>query len=231
MGSLADLTCFSFHPVKTITCGEGGAVLTDDRERYQKLVLAHTHGITHDAAQMETQEGPWYYEQISLGFNYRMTDFQAAFLSSQLKKLEAFRARRREIVTCYNEAFRDIPEIILQKEIAESDTCRHLYMIRLDLSRLRCTRREFFDAMGAENIRCQVHYIPVYWFPYYRRLGYEKGLCPQAEAIYNSILSIPLYPGMSGQDVADVIRAVKKLVRHYRIAGISVNKKRTETER
>ena len=109
-----------------------------------------------------------------------------------------------------------LPEIIVQEEIPESDTCRHLYIIRLDLERLACTRRQFYDAMAAENVQCQIHYVPVYWFPYYRHLGYKKGLCPNAEEIYKGIVSIPLYPRMTGQDVEDVIRAVKKIVQHYR---------------
>lgn len=218
VGSLADMTCFSFHPVKTITGGEGGAITTNDEALYRKLVLAHTHGITHDEAQMQDapHEGPWCYEQISLGYNYRMTDFQAALLTSQLRKVEAFAARRKQIVAAYNEAFAGMPELILQQEIPESDTCRHLYIIRLAPDKLTCTRRQFFDAMSAENVQCQVHYVPVYWFPYYRALGYEKGLCPVAEKIYEGIMSIPLYPKMTDQDVEDTIHAVKKVVEAYR---------------
>jgi UDP-4-amino-4,6-dideoxy-N-acetyl-beta-L-altrosamine transaminase len=218
VGSLADMTCFSFHPVKTITSGEGGAVTTNNEELYKRLVLAHTHGITHDEDMMEgaPHEGIWYYEQISLGYNYRMTDFQAALLSSQLKKLDGFKARRQEIVKRYNEAFADLPEIIVQKEIEKSDTCRHLYIIRLNLERLNCTRREFFDAMSAENVQCQVHYVPVYFFPYYKHLGYEPGLCPNAEEVYKGIMSIPLYPMLTDADVEDTIHAVKKIVEYYR---------------
>lgn len=219
IGRLADITTFSFHPVKTVTSGEGGAVLTNDDELYQKIVLAHTHGITHDEDMMEEapHEGPWYYEQVSLGYNYRLTDFQSALLISQLEKIEKFKARRQEIVKRYNEAFAEIPEIIVQKEIPESDTCRHLYIIQLNLEKLSCTRRQFFDAMSAENVQCQIHYVPVYWFPYYRHLEYEKGLCPMAEEIYKRILSIPLYPRLTEQDVEDVIHAVKKIVENYRI--------------
>lgn len=218
VGSLADMTTFSFHPVKTITGGEGGAVTTNNEEYYKKLVLVHTHGITHDEAQMEEapHEGPWYYEQIELGYNYRMTDFQAALITSQMNKLDGFAQRRKEIVKMYNEAFADMPEIIVQKEIPESDSCRHLYIIRLNKELLNCTRREFFDAMSAENVQCQIHYVPVYWFPYYKHLGYEKGLCPKAEEVYSDIMSIPLYPRMSNQDVKDVIHAVKKVVANYK---------------
>lgn len=217
VGSLADMTCFSFHPVKTITCGEGGAITTNSEAYYQKLVLAHTHGITHDESLMEDapHEGPWYYEQVSMGFNYRLTDFQAALLVSQLGKLEAFKQRRHEIVEKYDKAFRDVPGIIIQKEIPESDTCRHLYIIRLDLDALTCTRRQFFDAMSAENVQCQIHYVPVYWFPFYRRMGYSKGLCPVAEEVYKGIMSIPLYPMLTDADTDDVIHAVKKIAAYY----------------
>lgn len=218
VGSLADMTCFSFHPVKTITAGEGGAITTNDVEFYKKLVLAHAHGIIHDEEKMidGPHEGPWFYEQVSLGFNYRMTDFQAALLMSQMKRLDDFKSRRAEIVRKYNEAFRELEGIIVQKEIPESDTCRHLYVIRLDLEKLTCTRRQFFDAMAAEHVQPQIHYVPVYWFPYYQQLGYKKGLCPVAEEIYKGIMSIPLYPKMSDRDVEDVIEAVKKVVDFYR---------------
>ncbi len=218
VGNIADMTTFSFHPVKTVTAGEGGAILTNDKELYKKLVLAHTHGITHNLDEMgeEAEDAPWYYEEISLGYNYRLTDFQSALLISQLSKLDKFKKRRQEIVSRYNEAFKDLDGIIVQKEIPESDTCRHLYIIRLDKDKLSCTRREFFDAMSAEGVQCQIHYIPVYWFPYYRNMGYERGLCPIAETIYESIMSIPLYPLLTDEDVEDVIEVVKKVVGHYK---------------
>lgn len=218
VGSLADMTCFSFHPVKTITSGEGGAITTNSDEFHKKLVLAHAHGITHDENLMEEapHEGIWYYEQVSMGYNYRMTDFQSALLLSQLNKLERFKKRRQEIVNRYNDAFKDLDGIIVQQEIPESDTCRHLYIIRLDLDKLTCSRREFFDAMSAENVQCQIHYVPVYWFPYYKHLGYERGLCPNAEEVYKGILSIPLYPLLSDSDVEDVIHAVTKITTYYK---------------
>lgn len=219
IGSLADMTTFSFHPVKTVTGGEGGAILTNDEKLYQKLLLAHAHGITHDKCLMENalHEGSWYYEQISLGFNYRITDFQAELIISQMDRLEFFNQRRKEIRHCYDEAFAEMEEIVLQEEIPESDSCKHLYVIQLELNKLRCTRREFFDAMSAENVQPQVHYIPVYWFPYYQGLGYEKGICPVAEEIYQRVMSIPLYPKMSNRDVEDVILAVKKIIEYYKV--------------
>lgn len=216
IGSLADMTCFSSHPVKTVTSGEGGIVTTNDETLYLKLLLARSHGITRDRGQMAApSDDPWYYEMISLGYNYRLTDMQAALLSSQLDKLAAFSKRRKEIVARYNEAFEKTDGIIVQKEIPESDTTRHLYIIQLDPDVLSCSRREFFDAMAAENIHCQVHYIPVYRLPYYQELGYPKGLCPKAERLYERILSIPLYYSLTDEEVEQVISAVKKLCVYY----------------
>ncbi len=217
VGGLADMTTFSFHPVKTVTGGEGGAVLTNDEAIYEKLQLYRSHGITRKESLMEHEsEGGWYYEMIDLGYNYRMTDFQAALIESQLKKLPQFKERRQEIVKRYNEAFSDMPEIFVQKEIPQSDTTRHLYIIQLQLDKLTCTRKEIFDALAAENVQCNVHYIPVYYFPYYEKLGYKKGLCPHAEKAYEGFISIPLYPAMTDGDVEDVIAAIQKVIAHYR---------------
>ena len=216
-GSIADMTTFSFHPVKTVTGGEGGAVMTNNEEYYQKLLLARSHGITRDLNLMEEEShGGWYYEQVALGYNYRMTDIQAGLLISQLDKLSMFSARRKEIVEAYNDAFSQMPEIQVQEEIPESDTTRHLYILRLHPEKLTVNRKEFFDAMAAENIMCNVHYIPTYYFPHYQRLGYEKGLCPKAEKLYDGMMSLPLYYGMTSQDVEDVITAVKKLINYYK---------------
>lgn len=217
IGSIADMTTFSFHPVKTVTGGEGGAVLTNSNEFYEKLKLFRSHGITReDELMVRTPEGAWYYEQVDLGMNYRMTDIQAALISSQLEKLPKFAARRKEIVKRYNEAFANLPEITVQEEIPESDTVRHLYILRLKPETLQIDRRQFFDAMSAEGIQCNVHYIPVYRHPYYEALGYKKGLCPKAEKLYAEMMSLPLYYAMSDRDVEDVIAAVKKLVNYYR---------------
>lgn len=217
IGSIADITTFSFHPVKTVTAGEGGACMTNDEELYKRLSLARTHGITKNPELMVREsEGPWYYEQVDLGYNYRITDFQAALLLSQLTKLEKFSDRRKEIRKMYDAAFSEMPEVFVQKQIPESDTTQHLYILRLNPDRLKCTRREFFDAFAAEGFGPQVHYIPVYWHPYYEKIGYKKGLCPIAEATYEQILSIPFYPALTDADVEDTIKAIKKVVEYYK---------------
>ena len=215
-GSIADMTTFSFHPVKTVTGGEGGAVLTNSEALYKKLLLARSHGITRDNSMMECEShGPWYYEQVDLGFNYRITDIQAGLIISQLDKLPMFSERRKELVARYNAAFEKMNAIVVQQEIPESDTTRHLYILRLNLDKLTINRREFFDALGAENVCCNVHYIPVYYFPYYQKLGYVKGLCPKAEKLYDEMISLPLYYGMTDEDCDSVIAAVEKLVNYY----------------
>lgn len=217
VGSIADMTTFSFHPVKTVTGGEGGAVLTNDSDLYTRIGLFRAHGITRDESLLEHKsQGGWYYEQLALGMNYRMTDIQAALIGSQLDKLELFSRRRSQIVSRYNEAFARIPEVVVQQEIEQSETTRHLYILRLRPERLTIDRKQFFDAMAAENICCNVHYIPVYWHPYYEHLGYEKGLCPEAEKLYGEMMSLPLYYSMTDQDVSDVIEAVRKLCTYYR---------------
>lgn len=217
VGSLADMTEFSFHPVKTCTAGEGGAVTTNDDELYRKLGLFRTHGITRNQDLMDKEsEGSWYYQQVALGYNYRMTDIQAALLSSQLDKLNMFAKRRKELVKRYNEAFKLIPEITVQKEIPESDTVRHLYILQFNLEMLKCGRREIFDALQAEGVGVNVHYIPTYTFPYYRSLGYKPGICPNAEKLYERMISIPLYYSLSDEQQNKVIEAVKKVIDYYR---------------
>lgn len=215
-GSIADMTTFSFHPVKTVTGGEGGAVLTNSEEYYQKLLLYRSHGITRDERLLEHMpEGSWYYEQIDLGYNYRMTDMQAALIISQLDKLEMFSRRRKEIVARYNEAFSRLPNILIQKEIPESDTTRHLYILRLKLDGISIGRKRFFEALEAENICCNVHYIPTYYFPYYERMGYRRGICPNAEKLYEEIITLPLYYAMTDEDVESVVAAVVKIAEYY----------------
>lgn len=220
-GSYADITCMSFHPVKTVTAGEGGALLTNNKTYAERAALFRSHGMEHDHEFIKytgdkDDFGSWYYDQVFLGYNYRMTDISAALLISQLDKLDKFSKLRKRLVKSYDEAFSEIPEIITQKSPEYSDATRHLYTIRLDLDRLSCTRKEFFEAMREENIYCQIHYIPVYYFSNYRKMGYEKGSCPTAEKVYSSIMSIPLFPKMTDEDQNDVIAAVKKLIERYK---------------
>lgn len=216
-GSIADMTTMSFHPVKTVTGGEGGAVLTNSKEYYEKLLLYRAHGITRDPKLMEHEpDGPWYYEQIALGMNYRMTDMQAALIISQLNKLPRFMERRKAIVKAYNEAFSRLPQLFVQQEIPESDTTRHLYILRIRPEKLTIDRKQFFEALAAENICCNVHYIPIYYFPYYEKLGYKRGLCPKAEKLYAEEISLPLYYAMTDQDVEDVIRAVTRIAEYFK---------------
>ncbi len=217
-GSLSDMTTLSFHPVKTVTGGEGGAVLTNKEDYYKKLLLYRAHGITRDETLMEHEpDGSWYYEQIALGYNYRITDMQAALIISQLDKLSLFSRRRKEIVKRYDEVFSGMPALFVQREIPESDTTRHLYILRLMPEKLRIDRKGFFAALAAENVCCNVHYIPTYYFPYYEKLGYKRGLCPNAEKLYEEIISLPLYYAMSDEDVESVIEAVQKIVDFYRM--------------
>lgn len=217
VGSIADLTTFSFHPVKTVTAGEGGAVMSMNPELAHRVQMFSRHGITRERELLKDQDNSnWYYEQQLLGYNFRMTDIQCALALSQLDKLDQFAARRKKLVRQYDAAFCAFPEICIQKEYRDSDTVRHLYILRLDFDRLSCDRREFYDAMQAENIGVNVHYIPVYWFPYYQSLGYRRGLCPNAEDYYGSCLTLPLSYSMTDQDQQDVIWAVEKVVRYFR---------------
>ncbi len=217
VGSIADMTTFSFHPVKTVTGGEGGAVLTNREDLYEKLLLYRSHGITKEEAfYVNESHGPWYHEQIDLGYNYRITDIQCALILSQMDKLAQFAGRRRAIVERYNNAFLQIPQLFVQQEIPESDTTRHLYILRIRPELLTIDRKGFFEAMAAENICCNVHYIPVYWHPYYQKLGYKKGICPNAEKLYEEMMSLPIYYSLTDQDVDDVIMAVRKIVEYYK---------------
>ena len=216
IGKIADMTTFSFHPAKTVTGGEGGCVVTDSEDYYEKLMLFRTHAITRKQKLMRYESpGPWYYEQLDLSMNYRLTDIQAGLIVSQLNRLGEFSARRKAIVARYDREFADVPQLILQKEHEGVDATRHLYVLRLDPERLSCDRKRFFEALWAEKVICNVHYIPTYYFPYYEDLGYEKGICPEAEALYDNMLTIPLYPAMTDDDVSDVILAVKKLCAYY----------------
>ncbi|SHD76649.1 UDP-4-amino-4,6-dideoxy-N-acetyl-beta-L-altrosamine transaminase [Schnuerera ultunensis] len=217
IGSLVDMTTFSFHPVKHITTGEGGMITTNDDELYNKLKLFRTHGITRDEEILHNKdEGPWYYEQLELGYNYRMTDIQAALGISQLNKIDKFLERRREVANKYNEYLKDIDGIILPYQEEYTKSSWHLYIIQLESEKLRVGRKQIYQALQAENIGVNVHYIPVYYHPYYKKIGYEKGMCPNAEKLYDRIITIPLYPGMIDKDVEDVVGAIDKVIKYYR---------------
>ena len=216
VGSFADMTTFSFHPVKPITTGEGGIVTTNSKEIYKKLILFRGHGITRDLDFMIENQGPWYYEQLELGFNYRLPDINCALGLSQLKKIDSFINKRRSIVERYNELLKDIGEIELLVERDYSRSGYHIYIIKLNLDMLNVSRKEIFEALREENIGVNVHYLPVYLHPYYKKIGYDKGLCKEAENFYNRIITLPLYPGMNDKDVEDVVKAVKKVINHYK---------------
>ena len=208
----SDMTVFSFHPVKTVTSAEGGAVTTNDPELFRRLALFRSHGITKDPAQMtRPSPGPWYYEMLELGYNYRMTELQAALGLSQLKRLDSFKARRREIVARYNAAFADIPTIKTPYEAPGVSSCFHLYVPRFDFNAIGMTRAEFGKRLHSFEVGWQVLYIPVYTQPWYERTyGVRRGLCPEAEAYYEEALALPLYPKLTDDDVARVIQAVKE---------------------
>ena len=206
----SDITVFSFHPVKTVTCAEGGAATTNDLELYRRLLLFRSHGITKDPAQMSRQSpGPWYYEMQELGYNYRMTELQAALGLSQLKRLDFFKARRREIVARYNAEFADLPNVRTPYEAPGVSSCFHLYVPRFDFKSMGTTRVEFGKRLHSFEVGWQVLYIPVYTQPWYERtFGVRRGLCPNAEAYYEEALALPLYPKLSDDDVERVVMAV-----------------------
>jgi UDP-4-amino-4,6-dideoxy-N-acetyl-beta-L-altrosamine transaminase len=206
VGTLADASELSFHPVKPITTAEGGAVTTDDPDLARRAARFRTHGITKDAAELERpDEGPWWYEQHDLGLNYRLTDVQAALGTSQLLKLERFIARRRAIAAQYDAALADVDALELPGRRAAIEPGWHLYVVRArDLG----LRGPLFERLRAQGLGVQVHYLPVYWHPYYARLGYPRGLCPRAEQYYAGAISLPIHPAMSDDDVARAIEAV-----------------------
>ena len=214
LGALADLTTWSFHPVKHVTTGEGGMVTTDDPRLAERCRRFRNHGIATDAAQREAA-GDWFYEMVDLGFNYRLTDLQAALGLAQLARLDVFLARREAIAARYHAAFDELPGLALPAVAPDVRHAYHLFPVLLGLERLAADRRTVFKALRAEGIGVNVHYIPVYWHPYYRALGYEKGLCPRAEAAYERLLSLPMFPAMHDRDVDDVIAAVRKVLGHF----------------
>jgi perosamine synthetase len=216
VGCRSHMTVFSFHPVKHITTGEGGMVTTNDPELARQLRLFRNHGIDSDARQRQTV-GEWYYEMVALGHNYRLTDIGCALGVSQLRKLGTYLSRRREIARQYNEAFKEVPGVIPPVVRPEVKPAWHIYPIRLDLRSLRVGRAEVFRSLREEGLGVNVHYIPVHLHPYYKkRFGHRRGDYPIAEQAYDRLITLPLFPAMSDQDVEDVIHRVEKVASHFR---------------
>jgi UDP-4-amino-4,6-dideoxy-N-acetyl-beta-L-altrosamine transaminase len=217
----ADMTVFSFHPVKTITCGEGGAITTNSELLYKRLLKLRTIGITKDSAEMSKNPGPWYYEMQYLSGNYRMTDIQAALGRSQLSKLDFFKHRRRAIVNKYNAAFGTVPYITTPYEEENADSCFHLYVLQLDFQMLGKSRKQTMEELKEKGIGTQVHYIPVNSQPYYTKKAgtYIPGSFPAAEFYYGRCLTIPLYPAMKDSDVEYVISVISDLRQARAIYG------------
>ncbi len=208
IGGLSDMTCFSFHPVKHITTAEGGMVLTNDEKLYERLRLYRSHGITREEKLLQEDQGPWYYEQLDLGYNYRISDVQCALGISQLKKLPHFLQRRREIARVYDQAFEGQQDIITPYQREECENSYHLYVIQVPAQK----RRDIFQKLREDGIGVNVHYIPVYHHPYYQQIGYDGVSCPQAEQLYRGLISLPIHPGLSREEQEYVIECVKRHV-------------------
>lgn len=215
VGTWADMTMFSFHPVKHVTTGEGGMIVTDNETFYRKLLQFRNHGMTRDPQELMRNEGPWYYEMQSLGYNYRMTDIQAALGISQIDKLDGFIERRQKIADQYNKHFEDLPGLVLPKQHSDAKSSWHLYVLRFLPEMFKASRYEIFEMLRSLNIGVNVHYIPVYLHPYYRNLGYTAGLCPHAESYYESTITLPLFPKMTFEDEQSVIKAIKNVYSKY----------------
>lgn len=207
VGTQADMTMFSFHPVKPITTAEGGIIVTNNEGYYHKLQLFRSHGI--EQTEFSADQGGWYYEMTDLGFNYRMTDLQGALGLSQLTKIDTFIQKRREIAAFYTEAFQDIEGITVPQQLEGTNSGWHLYMLQLE----GISRKFVFEQMRSLNIGVHVHYIPVYWHPYYKKLGYERGICPIAEKWYERALTLPIHPNMTVEDLSIIVSNIKELLK------------------
>tara|TARA_B100000780_G_C21125885_1_gene456827 strand:- start:94 stop:1248 length:1155 start_codon:yes stop_codon:yes gene_type:complete len=206
----SDITVFSFHPVKIITTGEGGMAVTNNENLAQKISLLRSHGITRDSNLMSKEDGPWYYEQIDLGYNYRMTEIQGALGLSQMNRLDEYIKRRHDIANFYNESLSELP-LQIPKQFKDSFSSFHLYVIRLNLSMIESSHKDIFESLRKDNILVNLHYMPVYLHPYYKNnLGFKSGHCPEAEKYYSEAISIPMFPTLSNEDQLVVVNALKK---------------------
>ena len=210
----SDITVFSFHPVKIITTGEGGMALTNDARLHKRMQLLRSHGITRDAVDMEhSPDGPWYYEQIDLGFNYRMNDIQAALGLSQMSRLDEFVAKRHALSIRYKRLLTDADlPVLIPWQHAHGYSGLHLYVIRLRLELLKKTHRQIFELLRERGIGVNLHYIPVYWHPYYEMLGFKKGYCIEAERYYGEVISLPMYSSLTDQQQDLVVAALREAV-------------------
>jgi dTDP-4-amino-4,6-dideoxygalactose transaminase len=217
VGNLAGITCFSFYATKTLATGEGGMLVTDNDAWAERAQIMSLHGMSHDAWKRHTAEGSWYYEVVAPGFKYNMTDVAAALGLRQLTKQARFLAERTAIAERYNAAFSQMAEIETPTVPDHVETSWHLYLLRLKLDRLSADRAEVIKALNAENIGTSVHFIPLHLHPAYReRYGYTPDSFPTAYGEYRRVISLPIFPGMTPEDVDDVIGAVQKVVRHFR---------------
>jgi UDP-4-amino-4,6-dideoxy-N-acetyl-beta-L-altrosamine transaminase len=208
----SDMATFSFHPVKIITTAEGGMVVTNRTDLYERLLLLRSHGITRDERLLEGEShGPWYYEQVDLGWNYRLTDVHCALGLSQMDKLDKFVARRREIAPRYDELLREFPVVTPFQE-AETESSWHLYVIRLQLDKISKSRREVVVGLREKGIGAQIHYIPVHTQPYYRKLGFKGGDFPEAEKYYEEAISLPIFPTMTDGDQDRVVEMLRSIL-------------------
>ena len=208
----SDVTVFSFHPVKIITTAEGGMVVTNNLDLAQKMDLYRSHGVTRNPQLMTKEtEGPWYYQQVDLGFNYRMTELQAALGVSQLYRLHEFVSKRHQIAQRYNEILHNLP-VVLPYQLPQTYSGLHLYVIRIQLDRIKKSRKEIFESLRAKNIGVNVHYIPVHTQPYYQSMGFTVGDFPQAEAYYEAAISLPMYPDLSEDQLNYIYQSLKEVL-------------------